>query len=86
MAHSERSTIASASKAKPKTHEELSLENASLRASLDAMAVHTQNVETELKRVKESEAKRGELMKSVVLGVKLEVSSRIAAYRLSISG
>jgi hypothetical protein len=53
-----------------KTPEELALENEHLRASLDALSKHNMQVEQELKRVKDREG----MMKSVVLGVKMEVS------------
>lgn len=57
-----------------KTSEELDLENISLRLSLDAMSRHAQTVADELAVMKSREEKRGELMKSVVMGVRMEVS------------
>lgn len=68
------STTSTLRPAVKKTPEELELENENLRASLDALSVHNQKVEEELRRVRQRDEKRGEMMKSVVLGVKLEVS------------
>lgn len=56
-----------------KTAEELELENASLKTGLDAMSHHAQLLANELKAIRAKEEKRGELMKSVVLGVRMEV-------------
>lgn len=56
-----------------KTVEELELENASLKTGLDTMSHHAQMLADELKAIRAKEEKREELMKSVVLGVRMEV-------------
>jgi hypothetical protein len=67
-------TFTSTSIPPPKTPEELLLENTSLRASLDAISRHSHMLENEVRRLRESEEKKGEMMRSVVMGVRREVS------------
>lgn len=61
-----------------KTPEELELENEHLRASLDALAVHTQEVESRNKQLREQAEERDKTMRGVVLGVRREVSATVA--------
>jgi hypothetical protein len=67
-------TFTSTSIPPPKTPEELLLENTSLRSSLDAISRHSHMLENEVRRLRESEEKKGEMMRSVVMGVRREVS------------
>lgn len=65
-----------------KTPEELELENEHLRASLDALAVHTQEVESRNKQLREQAAERDKTMRSVVMGVRREVSAIVHSRRI----
>lgn len=56
-----------------KTPEELALENESLRASLDALAVHAHSLEVANKALTERAAEHDKVVKSVVHGVRREV-------------
>jgi hypothetical protein len=58
-----------------KTPEELALENASLRASLDALAVHSHELELANRQMKASGEERERTMRHVALGVRREVRS-----------
>lgn len=65
-----------------KTPEELELENENLRAALDQMSTLAEQAQAELVRAKERDEKRGELMKSVVMGVKLEAQKVMQSQEL----
>lgn len=56
-----------------KTNEELQLENESLRASLDALAVHAHKLDLANRAFKERDQERDMLVRSVVTGVRREV-------------
>lgn len=58
----------------PKTNEELSLENESLRASLDALAQHAHQLELANRALAARGEERDKLVRSVVTGVRREVS------------
>jgi len=56
-----------------KTPEELTLENESLRASLDALALHAEALGKANKTLKNAGEEREKMMRSVVVGVRREV-------------
>lgn len=73
----DRSETGSSRKSSPsvKTNEELLLENESLRGSLDALAVHAHQLELANRAFKERDQERDKLVRSVVSGVRREVST-----------
>lgn len=56
-----------------KTPEELALENESLRASLDALALHTEAVDKENQELKKRSQEREAVLRTVAAGVRKEV-------------
>jgi hypothetical protein len=67
--------VPEAEKKAEKTPEELALENASLRASLDALAVHSHAVEKENRELKKRAEERDVTLRSMVLDVQKEVGT-----------
>jgi len=57
-----------------KTPEELALENISLRASLDALAIHAHDLEQKNRILQHNGEEKEKIMRSMVLGVRREVS------------
>lgn len=60
-----------------KSPEELALENASLRASLDALAVHAHSLEKANKDLRMRAEERDKMLQSMVSDVRTEVSRRV---------
>lgn len=61
-----------------KTPEELALENENLRASLDALAVHSHAVETENKALRTDLEERTKAMKTAINEVRREVGTCVS--------
>lgn len=63
-----------------KTPEELALENQSLRASLDALAVHAHSLEKANKELRQRAEERDKMLQSMVSDVRHEVSQVSSAW------
>lgn len=74
LSHLGSAADAATSSPSAKTNEELMLENESLRASLDALAKHAHALELANKAVTERAEERDKVVRSVVYGVRKEVS------------
>jgi hypothetical protein len=69
-----------------KTPEELALENESLRASLDALAVHTEAVNKENQELRKSSQEREVVLRNAVAGVRKEVRPQVISLTARLRG